>query len=75
MKIKVTSSNTFTHINNSITSSFSVVSEKDTALLLGMGKAYQKLKGRIQREGLFSLAYSDHTECRTEHGFLSLNRN
>ena len=74
MKIKVTSTNKFTHINNSISSSVSEVSEQDTALLLGMGKAYQKLKGRIQREGLFSLAYSDRAECHTDHGFLSLSR-
>jgi hypothetical protein len=75
MKIIVSSSNKITHINNNRSSLVSEVSQQDTALLPGMGKAYQKLKSRIQREGLFSLGFSGYAECRTEHGFLSLNRN
>ena len=75
MKIKVTSTNKITHIHNNLSGLVSEVSEQDTALLLGMGKAYQKLKSRIQREGLFSLGFAGHAECRTDHGFLSLNRN
>ena len=75
MKIIVSSSNKITHINNNRSGLVTEVSQQDTALLLGMGKAYQKLNCRIQREGLFSLGFSGYAERRTEHGFLSLNRN
>ena len=75
MKIKVTSSNTFTHINNHSRSFVSGVAEQDAAILLGMGKAYRKLKTRIQKEGLLSLGYAGYEECRSDQGFLILNRN
>ena len=75
MKIKVTSSNTFTHTNNNPRRFFSEVAEQDAAVLRRMGKAYRKLKNRIQNEGLFSLGYAGYEECRSEQGFLMLNRN
>lgn len=75
MKIKATSSNTFTHINNNSRRFVSEVTEQDAAVLLGMGKAYRKLKTRIQNEGLFSLGYAGYGECRSDQSFLMLNRN
>jgi hypothetical protein len=75
MKIKVTNSNTFTQINNYSCRFVSGVTEQDAAILLGMGKAYRKLKTRIQKEGLFSLGYAGYEECRSDQGFFILNRN
>ena len=51
------------------------VTSRDTAMLLGMGRAYGTLKDRIKREGLFSLGSTGHSLTRLEHGFVAFNRN
>ena len=44
-----------TQIKDNYACGSSGVTSRETAMLLGMGRAYDKLKARIKREGLFSL--------------------
>ena len=74
MKIQVTSTNNIVHVHNGSVSGSSVISEGDSAVLLGMNRAYNKLKSRIKREGLYSLAFSEHGESRQDQGFITLSR-
>ena len=74
MKIQVTSTNNIVHVHNGSASGSSVISEGDSAVLLGMNRAYNKLKSRIKREGLYSLAFSEHGESRQDQGFITLSR-
>ena len=75
MKIIVTNNRRFSHNNNNPNRSLLGVSDPKTAQLIGMSKAYQKLKSRILREGLFSIGYAGYEQSKTEHGFFSINRN
>lgn len=74
MKIQVTSTNNIVHIQNGSVTGSSVISEGDSAVLLGMNRAYNKLKSRIKREGLYSLAFSEHAESRQDQGYITLSR-
>ena len=47
---------------------------RETAMILGMGRAYGKLKDRIKREGLFSWFHWSLSNP-SEHGFVAFNRN
>jgi hypothetical protein len=74
MKIKATNSNTLIHIVNGAFSGTSDISESDSAIILGMNRAYNKLRSRIKREGLYSLALSEQAESRIDQGYSTLSR-
>lgn len=75
MKIHVSNINYMTQIKDNYACGSSEVTSRETAMLLGMGRAYDKLKARIKREGLFSLGFAGHSASRLEHGFIAFNRN
>ena len=54
MKIQVSNNNYMTQIKDNYACG-ALKLHPETAMILGMGRAYGKLKDRIKREGLFSL--------------------
>ena len=69
MKIQATKSNNLIHIENGSITKISSLSERQSTSLLGMKYAYKKLLNRIDREGLFSIGFSDHSADRFGSGF------
>ena len=75
MKIQVSNNNYMTKIKDNYACGATEVTSRETAIILGMGRAYGKLKDRIKREGLFSLGFTGHSVTRLEHGIVAFNRN
>ena len=62
MKINASKPNNITIIKNYNATESMEISGGEAVMLLGMNRAYQKLKSRIQREGLFTLALESPTK-------------
>jgi hypothetical protein len=74
MKIQASSTSNIFHITDGTVTGTSAVSTSDSVAILGMNRAYNNLKRRIKKEGLYSLAFSGQPESRFDQGLSTLSR-